>query len=339
VRLDAVNNDDLHLSTDLNPKGEVHPCSDISPAGQSSHGLACMGALPPGTSRLLTVAVTAADRVHTGKQHVVVVLTARTVEPARGTATDMTASANFDVELTIFGVDALSPFGVATLFVLPGLLAVIVFLITARVYPGKRLGLPDTVDLKDVRLLPFIVPLSTFAYLLFWLIRGQDLTDSAGTRSVGWLFLLGSGLGLAAGIGLAVTWYAISGRKQFSQNDSPDEVLRRLKARHGSLCLRTIAVDGLTYCYLTAGLDETVLVCPPIAYTFRRGGADHRADFRKAMRADDIGRIRDTSEGGSVALRWTISTGVRTVAASSAAFGDPTCLLEEAAAHAREGLV
>ena len=194
VRVTAVDSEDVTLRQVAPVPSPFVACPAVTAAGTSLVG--CLGTLAPGATVVLYLQVRVSSRVQTGTQRVAVIVASQTQTPADPVASTVVAAT--PVQVTIFGVDALSPFGLATLFVLPGIVTVLVFLLLARyVYPrrqgaprirvvhrrphpglrrsARRPGLPAGVDLL-----------------------GLNLTNQAGTGDVVLLFVVGTGLGFIA---------------------------------------------------------------------------------------------------------------------------------------------
>jgi hypothetical protein len=296
------------------------------------HPIACLGRLLPGASALLDVRVRVHSSVRTGKQRIgIAFIGTRDTGPGGEQMPAAVVVGTADVELGVFGVDALSPFGIGTLFVLPGLLAVLVFLLLARVYP-RTLGLPDTLGLKDLPALPFVVPAAAIAYgIVFWVL-GRNLTERVSTFDVALLFVLGLGLGLVVWIVMVAFWQRLSGRKQFSVADSPDKVLKRLGARGARLTLPRFTANNLRYFYLTPGAGGKVLASPQLKYAFTpkmENDNAGRSVLSKAVGRGDIKAVRRARRRGEITIRWDAPTGVTTFDASDVHVADRGPLLDE----------
>jgi hypothetical protein len=299
------------------------PC----PAGTAS-AVGCLAMLAPGETEVLYLRAQANREVQTGVQHVSVVVASST----NSTSVPITSSVvtTTPVQVTIFGVDALTPFGLGTLFVLPGLLTVLTFLLLARyVYPRSK-ALPDTVQFSDPRTLLFIVPPAALAYLVVLAAWGVNLTRQAGTLDVAILFSLGVALGVLMWMAAGLIYYAYSGRKQFKADDLPEKVLQRLEARHASLSLPTAIAGDFSYLYLSDGPDDKLFACSPAKYAFTDDAADPaRTRFRQALARDDIGAVRGAVGHKEVRLRWQLPTGVTLLDRSAVQFQAATALVTE----------
>ncbi len=328
ISVTAVDSQDVSLRRAARVEPPFVPCP-ATEGGRQPEALGCLGTLQPGATAVLYLQVTANPRVQTGTEHVAVVV-AGLGDPARQPMT-LTAVATTPIQVTIFGVDALSPFGLGTLFVLPGLMTVVSFLLLARyVYPRSK-DVPDTVQFKDPRTLLYVLPPAALVYLVIWLAWGVNLTNQAGTSDVALLFGLGVGLGFLAWALLAFAYYRHSGRKQFRAGDTPDKVLARLEARHAQLELPEVAVGSFSYRYLSGGPDGKVYACSPAKYSYT-DAADPptRVRFRKALARNDIASVRDQVRRGYVRLRWLLSsTGVTLVDRSAAQLKAGQALLSE----------
>jgi hypothetical protein len=307
VRVAAVNSQNVILRPIVHAEPPFVPCPAVGAEGARLVG--CLAALAPGDTAVLYLQVTASSRVQTGTQRVAVVVAGQTDAPEAPVTSTVTATTS--VQVTIFGVDALSPLGLGTLFVLPGLLTVLSFLLLARyVYPRTK-ELPDTVQFTDPRTLLFVVPPAALAYLLVWLIWGINLTNQAGTADVVILFGLGMGLGFAMWLAVALSYYRHSGRKQFRASDSPAKVLRRLETRHARLALPGITSGPLSYRYLSDGADGKLVACPQARYAFTAAAGEQvRQRFRQALADSDIGAVRSAVRRKHVRLRWQRAPGV-----------------------------
>jgi hypothetical protein len=287
----------------------------------------CLATLAPGGTAVLYLDVQASSRVQTGMQRVSVVVTSRTGTP--GVPITSTVIATAPVQVTVFGLDALSPFGLGVLFVLPGLLTVLTFLLLARyVYPRSK-ELPDTVQFKDPRTLLFVVPPATVIYLLVWAVWGVNLSREAGTQDVALLFGLGVGLGFVTWGVVAMSYYARSGRKQFGVDDSPEKVLKRLEARHARLTLPGVIVGNLSYRYLAAAPGGKMVVCSPAKYAFIGDDKASRRRFRDALEANDVSAVYREVRGKKVRIRWQLPTGVTLLDHASAQFQAASALMTE----------
>ncbi|MGO8955768.1 MAG: hypothetical protein ACLQFR_00115 [Streptosporangiaceae bacterium] len=311
VSVAAVNSEDVTLQPIVHAEPPFVPCPA---SGAQAPGLVgCLAALAPGATAVLSLQVTASSQVQTGTQHVAVVVASQA--DASGTPISSTVIATTPVQVTIFGVDALSPFGLGTLFVLPGLLTVLSFLVLTRyVYPRSK-ELPSTVKFTDPNTLLFVVPPAALAYLLVWLIWGINLKNQAGTVDVVILFGLGVGLGFAVWLAVALSYYGHIGRKQFRVSDSPGRVLRRLETRHARLTLPKIESGQLPYWCLSDGAEEKLAACPQVVYVFIGAAAAQnseqlRKNFRDALGVGDIRAIRNAARRRRVRLRWQRAGGV-----------------------------
>jgi hypothetical protein len=208
-----------------------------------------------------------------------------------------------DVQLTVFGVDALSPYGIGALFILPGLVAVLVFLLLAHLYPRTK-GLPDTIGLTDLSAMPIVVPAAALVYVVIWFFSGENWTRELSTASVAFLFGSGMLLGFLAWLVLVVVWTILVDRKRFVIGDDARRVLKKLRARGGKLHLPEFRLNNVRYFYLVPGEDDTVLATPAIEYTFRDGTPDaKRTSFLVASSRDKIDEVLAASRDGTVELR------------------------------------
>lgn len=324
IQVAAVDSEDVTLSQ----VAPAEPPFVACPAGtaQGNTLVGCLGTLAPGATAVLYLQVTASSRVQTGTQHVAVVVTSQISTSADPVASTVVATT--PVQVTIFGVDALSPFGLGTLFVLPGIVTALVFLLLARyVYP-RRKELPESLQFTDARTMLLVVPPAALAYLLVWAFWSVNLTDQAGTEDVILLFGLGIGLGVIVWAAVAVIYYERSGRKQFTVTDTPDKVLQRLQARGARLVMPVVASGNVPYRYLSDGPSGQLVACPPVTYAVTDNAdaeAGHR--FRVALDANDIDAVRREFHHGNVSLNWQRQSGVTLLDRSTVQMQDPERLI------------
>lgn len=311
IRVRGVRSEHVTLTGDADQRAAC--ATDKDEAGL----IACIDRLAPGEATVVVSRVHAEKSVRTGKQQVAVVVRGYTLATGEDLASEPIATK--EVELAVFGVDALSPFGVGTLFVLPGLLAVVTFQLLYRYgYPrGKEL--PDMANFKDPTLMAIILPLSALAYLAVFLWRGADLTSEASTPDVVVLFVIGFVIGLVGWAVLATVYYRRTDRKRFRLDDSPAQVLKRLRARDAGLRLPLVTIDGMRYGHLAEGDSDQMVVCPPITYAFGDSVTkDERQLYDAARTRGDIDKVLGATEASIVALGWLLPTGVRQVGRSAA---------------------
>lgn len=292
--------------------------------------VATVEALSAGATVVVDLNVAVDGNVRVGKQQVGVVVSAlRTVGSDKVTSTVFVPK---EVEVEVFGLDLLSIFGVGSLFLLPGALALVAGFVLGRyVYP-RRNDLPDTIDLKDLRFFPVAVLGGVIAYVLVFRAIGVDLTDEAGRTAVMALFGLSIGMGALAWAALALGYWYVSGRKQFAMTDDPAKVLRRLDARDARLQLPTVGDSGLQLRYLAPGPNGKVIAAPEILFSFTTENDQERSAFFSAIETDDVGSVRAAVKNGLVRLRWATPSGVRHVEGGQAVIGEPDHLLRALAA-------
>uniref|UniRef100_UPI0031E20D43 hypothetical protein n=1 Tax=Saccharothrix mutabilis TaxID=33921 RepID=UPI0031E20D43 len=307
VVITALDDDDIDISPpDGGPGTRFTPCpADAATSGRPV--LACLDLLPPRTSVLLDVRVRAHPQVRTGKQSIGVVMECGRVAAGGEPETPSTFVGVRDVELAVFGVDAISPFGVGTLFVLPGLVAVLLFLLLVRVYP-RTSSLPETLDIKDLRILPVVVPPAALVYLTVFLVFGRNLTERVGTSDVAVLFGLGMALGIVVWLVVVFSWYRAIGRRRFKTGDRPVKVLERLCATKGAtLKLPRFTIDQDYYFHLAPGPEGKVLATPQLRYEFSAQGDSEqerkaRIQFFDAVDNDDIALVLHAVRTGTVTI-------------------------------------
>jgi hypothetical protein len=306
------------------PRQPFTACTGRAVAG-AAPALVCLDELAPGQTYLLDVRLESQEEIRTGKQRVGVMVTgergvpAAEAGPASGELPPFTVISTADVELSVFGLEALSPLGFGTALFVPGLVAVLTFLSLARWLYPRHTTLPETVSLTDLRALPAVVLGAVGAYVVGFSVFGRNLTDRISTLGVVLLFLAGVVLGAVVWLVMAVVWYRRIGRKRFSVEDSVDTVLKRLAAAEASLKLPVATVGGRSFRQLGTTSDGRVLVAPPITYSFPSTTAPAaRTAFRNHLGADDAAAIRKAGRAGDVSLKWETTSGVAAVAAEDA---------------------
>jgi hypothetical protein len=328
VAVVAPGSDDVQLTLDDAPVQPFTGCSDEPPGPQTQRTLACLEQLPAGATHHLDVLVTVDDQVRTGTHRVAIMLVGE--RSASGGAEQIPSTAvvsTTDIELAVFGVDAISPLGVGTLFVLPGALAVVTFLLLNQIYP-RAAKLPDTLALTDLRAWPPVVSFAALAYVIAFLVRGRNLTDEVGTSDVVTLFVIGLALGFLVWGVMAVLWHRRIGRKLFTLDDSPEETLERLAARKAGLNLPAGTVSNIPYLYLARGKDGKWLAAPPITYRFLGQPSDEeKTAFRNAIGRDDAEDVRAAGRRGLVSLQWRVPAGIVSVDESAATLPTQTAPL------------
>ena len=305
LSLAAINGDDVSITTKGRPAKPFVDCADGA-------GMICIPSLQPGTSATLDLQTRAATSVRPGTQTFGLVLTST----PGADLPSVTATATHDVKLAVFGVDALSPFGVGTLFVLPGLLAVVFFLLGNALYPRTK-SLPDQADLKDLRQMPAVVAVSAAAYLLIFVLFGSDLTRAVSTKGVALLLAFGATIGIVAWGVLAGFYRSIVGRKIFQLDDSPREVLSRLIARNTTLELPSFTSGGVEYARLGLAPGGEIYAAPRIAFRFTEAAEAQTQDDARARLLNQIGRgeiepVLAAERGHFLELHWVEPSGVRT---------------------------
>lgn len=268
-----------------------------------------LGTLEPGTTALVVLDVRVDGRVRTGPQQVGVVVSGHLAGSAGALRTQRVATAALDV--SVFGLDAVSPLGAGTLFLLPGLVAVATFLLLSRrVYP-RLASLPDTVEFKDPRTMVVVVPAGAVLYLGMFLVWGIDLTTEVGTWDVARLFGFATLLGTAAWAVLAVVYHRRTDRKQFRLDDTPAKVLERLAARSAGVRLPALSAGDRSRRYLADGPGDTVVACSVIDYHVAPTAPEEaRSQLAAAIEAGDPGAVLGCARLGTATLRWRLPSGV-----------------------------
>jgi len=305
LRLLAVDSDDAYLA--MPQPLTAAACT----AGTGERLLTCVGDLTAGASVLVDLEVRAHTSVRTGTQQVGVVLRGTPVTTSGAAPNrEVAAVATHDVELAVFGVDAISPFGVGTLFLLPGLLAIAVFLTATRfLYPRRTSGLPDKVDPKDLSQMPAIVVVGVIVYVLVWFLWREDLTRRVSTAAVERVFALGILIGVGALALMALLYRHFVGLRRFSMDAQPEDLLLTLKHRHAGLSFPSYTADADAI-YLHLGqMDGREYFAPQIEFKLIQPTPDEERRFRNALTSNDIAAILILHKAGKVTLDWRTGAG------------------------------
>ncbi|MDN5768180.1 MAG: hypothetical protein L0H96_11125 [Humibacillus sp.] len=318
VVVTALDDEDVMVrprsSQTLPPPG----CATAPDPARTDCVLVRIAELRPGETRLVPVAVGAAESVRTGTQTASVVLEA---VPGRAVGTSslpsVTLVSSTPIDLRVFGLDALTPLGIGSLFVFPGLLATLLFLALVRwVYP-KTSKLPDTIDLTDLRAFPFVAVGGIVAYFMFWLLWGRNLTQSVGTADVVWLGVVSLGIGMVGWAVVALLWWWRTGRKTFAVGDTPRAVLKGMRANHAPLTLPIFDLRGARYASLAAVEGEKVIAAPTITYSIaKKVAAERKTCLYTMIEKDDISGILKAERSRELILGWSVPSGVVAVAQS-----------------------
>jgi hypothetical protein len=301
VSLTFLGSEDLKLS--LESPTKACPSENLGRTNQF-----CFLGPSRGQSLIIPIKVRADNQVRTGKQTVGILVVGHRDSDGMPMPVSYTSGS---ATLSIFGLDVVSPFGIATLFVVPGLVAVMIFLIASRwIYP-RILTLPDLVDFTNPGTMLYTIPPAALVYAVVWYFLGRDLSAEAGTGDVVALFALGGALGMLAWLILAVVYYARTGRKVFSKGDDPVTVLRKIGLRRGKLVLRTASVHGASYRYLTEGQEGKAIVCPTVRYEFSDSASPQsRSQWRQQFEAGDPTTLARLAKSGQPQLSWASPSGV-----------------------------
>ena len=306
LRLLAVDSDDAYLSMS-------QPLTTVACTAETGERLlTCVGDLPAGASVLVDLEVRSLTSVRTGTQQVGVVLRGTPVTTSGAAAREVAAVATHDVELAVFGVDAISPFGAGTLFLLPGLLAIAVFLTATRfMYPRRTSGLPDKVDPKDLSQMPAIAVVGVIVYMLVWFFWREDLTRRVSTAAVERVFALGILIGVGAWALMAVLYRQFVGRRRFSVDDTePAGVLLTLKHRHAGLAFPSYRTEKDEIRLHLGHTDGMEYFAPQITFDLGQCPPEQEPRFRKAYRASDIATILSLHKERKVTLAWRTGSGL-----------------------------
>jgi len=298
VQLTSLASADIHVKFDC---GEVPSCSgngtSVTLAELVSHGQV-----------LIRATYEVDSRVRTGTQQVGISYMVKP-GPSGGQPYDGLALSN--VGLSIYGLDFVSPFGVAALVLIPGVVALTLFGSLVRLYPGGK-AFAAFPDAKSPTALILVVPVSA-AVLAIFVAIGRDVDDRAGTTDVVLLFLAGILVGLASWAILAFSFFMRIGRRQFKRHDSPDKVLRRLELREESAVRSKVDVETRALAKLSSTPDA-VWVCSPLRVAF---GADANAtaaqsEFEAALARNGFAEMRAVLKRAGVVPVWS-PTGVEPV--------------------------
>jgi hypothetical protein len=328
VTVQVLNPTTRYLSgVELRPVGSESLCWLSSTDGVCGSGetvARTLGGVEPGGLLTTTVELRSGERVRLGSQQIAVVAAGEVAgEPTVTTVGSATAS----VTLTVFGIDLLSPFGIAGLLLIPGAVALLAYQATRRLLPGTPA--PAAVDIKDPGALLFIVPVGLLVYLLALSVLRLNLRDQVGTGDAVWLFVAGLGIGVVVAMIWWARWWWVVGRKTFRTKDDPATVLLRIGRRDRLLRRSPASVDTVRRYVLNDG--DRRMACQPIVCAFP-SGADN--DFINAVDADDFdaitSRIRlrrwEVWKAKPVIVSWVDRgiPGVVELAASDVAGSGPT---------------
>lgn len=248
----------------------------------------------------------AEDRVRLGTQGVSVVVSATR---ANRPSTHTSATAQADVKLTIFGIDLLSPFGIANLFLIPGVVAVLTFQLLRRLLQRPAPG-AASINLKDPGMLLIVVPVGVLVYLGALLALRSNLRDKAGTVDALWLFGAGVVVGAVTAVVWWLRWWWVVGRKRFTTKDSPKKVLQRIR-RRGAGFVQQKVLAGTRPLQLLAESEERRVACPQIYFEFREGqDKSVRGEFTRAVDGLDIEKVWAQVKREDVTLSWSDGQGV-----------------------------
>jgi hypothetical protein len=290
--------------------------------------------LPSGGSFDEVVVLRAEDRVRAGTQAVSVVVTAYRVN--RPSVRSL-ATAQANVKLSVFGVDVLSPFGLANLFLIPGAVAVLTFQLVRRLLQGPAAGIGDA-DLKDPGVLLSVVPVGVLVYLSALFLLHWNIREKAGTTDAVLLFVAGGAIGAITAMAWWLRWWWVVGRKRFSTKDSTEKVLKRIHRRRAALVQPTVTVGAKTLQLLAEG-DGRTTACPRIDYEFcKKLDERARGAFVAAVDNRDLKQALDWVKRKKVHLSWHDGQGVvEMTSADATPTGNTRTLLGEKAWTERDG--
>jgi hypothetical protein len=312
------------------------PIATTPPAGSAGTGntaaaacpaeaLQCVATIGPGDTVVVTVQLRAAKTVHAGKQTVGVLVRGTVLAGSPPTAAPdssgsavapaprtpvvsyvLTKTATKEVDVSVFGIDAISPLGITSLILIPGAAAALTFGLLRRVYPKRS---DKAADLKDPSLLLIIIIIGAGVYAVIWAVRGRDLAhNGAGTLDVIVMAMFGLGLGVAAYGAYAAAYYYFIDRKDFKTRDQPAKVLARLATREGTLLRQRFGESSYS---LGTNADGKLALSPAITYLFLGDDDEYRRRFESAVTSgslEDVKKLADQSD--RVSLAWQGGGGV-----------------------------
>jgi hypothetical protein len=315
VRLDSVElrtEDTTDITLTLSCPDDLKPQQCVE---AEEGALLTLNGIRRGSQISVPVAYAVDGHVTTGTQKPAVAVTVTT--SARHGASTTTSQAEATTKLSVFGIDALGPFGFTSLFVVPGAVAILVFLLLVRgAYPrpGTAVDLPDV---KDAKVMVFVVPLSALAYVAVFYWQGRDLRYESGTVDVATLFGLAASVGAAAWGATSLAYWWRTDRRRFKPGDEPLRVLKRMKLRDAKTKLPTVTAEGQPTLVRLA--SETAAVITSGRIGFRRGanpsnwgGEDPETAFSKAAETSELGAMITMVERQYITLRW-LHTGVAAI--------------------------
>jgi hypothetical protein len=223
-----------------------------------------------------------------------------------------TASATIDIDVAVVGVTALSPLGATALFLFPAVVPVVVFLGLARIVYPRSSWLPSKLDVTQIGIAVWLLPLAALIYAVYWYATGTDLTRESNTQSIVKLYLAAMALGALAWGFFAFGYSESTGRKRFRTRDAPLEVLERLAAAGSSLIRPTVKGTQPRRYIIGLGPQGEVAVCSKIEYTSTASTEELQA-FTDAMDGDDVGKTVDELRKVSteVTLDWSSGVALR----------------------------
>lgn len=314
VELMSLASEDVHVEFD---------CNDV-PTCNGGGKTVTLAELAPHGHVLIRATYMVDSSVRTGTQQVGITFRGTPVGTG-GRPYDGLVQSN--VGLSIYGLDFLSPFGIAALVLIPGVVALTLFGSLVRLYPGGT-AFAAFPDAKNPTALILVVPVSA-AVLAIFVAVGRDIDDRAGTTDVVLLFLSGIFVGLVSWAIFALSFFMRIGRRQFKRHDSADKVLRRLDLRGESATRLKVSVGNRALAQLSS-TSGAVWVCSPMRVAF---GADGNATvaqskFEAALALDDFGEMRGTLKSAGIVPAWS-PTGVEPVVPNNATVTATTiCLIK-----------
>lgn len=317
VELLGINSSDITVG----PINGTKSCAD-----PGEYSIGCIDEVESGASILLAVDLSVDGAIATGKQSVGIVAVGQFVLP--GAARPTSATATTTIDLAVFGVTVVSPFGASAVFFLPAIVAFVAFVFASRLVYPRTGWLPPKAHASDPTLLTWLLPGAGLFYILAYAIFDTDLTEEMNTARVAWLFVAGFASGWFIWLIYALHYQIRIGRKLFKADDSPKKVLERLAGNKALLRRPQLDRSGMPTAILGKGAGDTIATSPLIVASFT-GDGDPSADFLAVVQTGDARRVL-ASLSDQITLRWA-DVGIVLVPAASLpnTLSEPIMLIKE----------
>lgn len=318
IQLQGINSTDITVGSG----STLEEC--LTPVNRS---VGCIESLGRGASLLVALDLRVDGAVHTGKQTVGVMVSGEFAVP--GAAQPTSASVTTEVDLSVFGVKVVSPYGASAVFFLPAIVAFVTFILAGRLVYPRTSWLPSKIEVADPTRLTLLLPLAGAAYLAIYGILGVDLTEEMSTWWVAVLFAVGFATGALAWLIYIWRYWERAGKKLFKASDSPAQVLKRL-ARNDSSLLRPQRISsGMPVVVLGRGAGDTIAISSLLVPIYTEGEGDPSSAFMALVNSGDPAAVLN-SMGLRVKLQWA-GSGVALVPASQPqeTLAVPTPLIRE----------